>query len=94
MSYRTSALWGRCPKRIDVRPLRALIRPLKAVLGLATGCARLMRPKEAESMHERTDGLERADSRAEFRSERANLRPGRADLRLKRADLRHERTNF
>ena len=78
-------------KRIDVRPLKALIRP---VLGLATDCARLMRPKEAESMHERTDGLERADSRAEFRSERANLRPDRADLRLKRADLRHERTDF
>ena len=66
-------------KRIDVRPLRALIRPFKAVLGLATGCARLMRPKEAESMHERTDGLERADSRAEFMSERANLRPDEAD---------------
>ena len=30
--------------------------------------------KDAESMQERTDGLERADSRAEFRSERANLR--------------------
>ena len=81
-------------KRIDVRPLRALIRPLKAVLGLATDCARLMRPKEAESMHERTDGLERADSRAEFRSERVNLRPDGAYLRLKRADLRHKRTNF
>ena len=81
-------------KRIDVRPLRALIRPLKAVLGLATDCARLMRPKEAESMHERTDGLERADSRAEFMSERANLRPDEADWRLKRPDLRHERTDF
>ena len=45
-------------------------------------------------MHERTDGLERADSRAEFRSERANLRPDGADLQLKRADLRHERTDF
>ena len=43
-------------------------------MGLATNCARLMRPMEAESMQERTDGLERADSRAEFRSERANLR--------------------
>ena len=63
-------------------------------MGLATDCARLMRPKEAESMHERTDGLEIGDSRAEFMSERANLRPDEADWRLKRADLRHERTDF
>ena len=45
-------------------------------------------------MHEITDGLERVDSRAEFRSEWANLRPDGADLRLERADLRHERNDF
>ena len=45
-------------------------------------------------MHERTDGLERGDSRAEFRSEKANLEPDGADLRLERADLRHERTDL
>ena len=35
-------------KRIDVRFLKALLRPHKAVLGLDTDCAGLLRPKEVE----------------------------------------------
>ena len=100
VSYRTSALWGRCPKSnessMDLTGSAELVAWSLEVIGRCPEHSgkrfREFRPERADFSYERADfRLGKANLRsvrADFRPERVDLRPERNDVKLQRLDSR------